>query len=295
MSPESPVSPVSRLSAPARIVSLVPSWTETLFALELGDRLVGATEYCVHPAERLADVPRIGGTKNPEIESIVRLAPDLVIANKEENTERTVRQLRAAGLQVWVTEPRTVAQAVDTIAEIAALHGPETPAARRAVAEREVERLRRALAGAESAARPAAVRCLCPIWRDPWMVVGPDTYAHDLLRWCGAANPFADREDRRYPRVSLDEIVAAQPEVVLLPDEPYAFGEVDAAELAALPIPAARDGRIHLIDGTWVTWYGPRIERALERISDLLSPEPRAGSGRSGGSGGSGAGTPRTS
>jgi ABC-type Fe3+-hydroxamate transport system substrate-binding protein len=101
--------------------------------------------------------------------------------------------------------------------------------------------------------------------------VGGDTYAHDLISLCGGRNVFAARGDRRYPRVTLDEIVAAAPEVVLLPDEPYAFGESDVAELRRLPIPAARDGRLHLIDGTWVSWYGPRIEPAIRALRSLLA------------------------
>jgi len=105
------------------------------------------------------------------------------------------------------------------------------------------------------------------------MSVGGDTYAHDLLALCGGRNVFAGRGDRRYPRVTLDDVVAAAPEVVLLPDEPYAFGASDVAELRRLPIPAARSGRLHLIDGTWVSWYGPRIGPALRAIRSLLAAD----------------------
>ena len=97
------------------------------------------------------------------------------------------------------------------------------------------------------------------------MAVGGDTYADDLIALCGGLNVFAERGDRRYPRVTLDEVVAAAPEVVLLPDEPYAFGASDEAELRRLPLPAAQNGRIHRIDGTWVSWYGPRIDRRSAR------------------------------
>ena len=104
------------------------------------------------------------------------------------------------------------------------------------------------------------------------MAVGSDTYADDLLTLCGGANVFAGRLERRYPRVREEEIVAAQPEVILLPDEPYAFSARDVTELRQLPVPAARDGRIHLIDGTLVSWYGPRIGRAIEELRVLLRP-----------------------
>ena len=113
------------------------------------------------------------------------------------------------------------------------------------------------------------------------MSVGADTYAHDLLSLCGGANVFAGLGDRRYPRVGLNEVVAAAPEVVLLPDEPYRFAAGNVAELGQLDIPAARNGRIHLIDGTWVSWYGPRIAQAILELRPLLAPA-RAPSGAAG-------------
>jgi ABC-type Fe3+-hydroxamate transport system substrate-binding protein len=255
---------VSVAAPPERIVSLVPSLTEGLFSLGLGDRVVGVTDYCVHPADRLEGVARIGGTKNPHCDAIFALAPDLVIANREENTERVVRGLRDGGLSVWVTYPRTVREGVTLMGEMAGLGAPPE------IAEGELRRLGAALARAEAHRPERPVPCFCPIWRDPWMAIGADTYAHDLLALCGAANPFAGLDDRRYPKVDLAAVEAAQPEVILLPDEPYAFGPADAAELGRLEVPAARSGRIHLIDGTWVTWYGPRIAVALERLSALV-------------------------
>ena len=253
------------MSGPRRIVSLVPSLSEALFALGLGDRVVGVTDWCVHPADAVAGLPKVGGTKNPSIPRILELAPDLVIANQEENRERDVEKLRAAGVEVRVTYPRTVAGA---LAELEALAALGAPPARAAAC---IESVRRAWRDAE--ARPPAdpVRCFCPIWKDPWMAVGADTYAHDLLTVCGAANVFANRQERRYPIVTEDEIVASAPEVILLPDEPYAFGAREAAALRALPVPAARSGRIHLIDGTLVSWYGPRIGRAIAEIRTYLA------------------------
>jgi ABC-type Fe3+-hydroxamate transport system substrate-binding protein len=249
---------------PQRIVSLVPSLTEALFALGLGGRVVGVTEWCVHPAAEVVRLPKVGGTKNPEIAAITALAPDLVIANQEENRKRDVEKLEAAGLRVWVTYPRTVREGAELLAEIAALGAsPEA-------VERVVAPVLRAVAEAESSLPEQPTRVFCPIWRDPWMAVGAPTYADDMLRVCGGANVFASHAERRYPRVTLAEIEAAQPEVVLLPDEPYAFGPRDVAEIAALSIPAAASQRIHLIDGTFVSWYGPRILRAIERLRRLL-------------------------
>ena len=257
-------------AAARRIVSLVPSLTEGLFALGLGERVVGVTDWCVHPAEQVARVPKVGGTKNPSLPRILELRPDLVIANQEENRRRDVERLEAAGLDVWVTYPRTVGDGVALLEELAELGAPE--AARRAV----LDPVREAYEAAR-ARRGLCTRCFCPIWKGPWMAVGADTYADDLLTLCGGENVFGDRRERRYPIVEEAEIVAAAPEVILLPDEPYAFGPREVAELSALPVPAARSRRIHPLDGTLVSWYGPRISRAIRTLSGLLAPpEPES-------------------
>ncbi len=259
MRPESPA---------RRIVSLVPSLTEALFALGLGPRVVGVTDWCVHPARGVAVLPKVGGTKNPDLARVRELRPDLVIANREENRPRDVERLEAAGIPVWVTYPRTVREAVALLRELADLGAPA------AVAEPLLDSVESSLERAIAATR-RRTRVFCPIWKRPWMAVGADTYAHDLLTLCGGENVFAHRAERRYPIVEEAEIVEAQPEVILLPDEPYAFGRRDVDELAALDLPAARQGRIHRLDGTLVSWYGPRIGRALEHVRGLLDP-PRA-------------------
>lgn len=253
---------------PQRIVSLVPSITETLFALGAGSALVGATDYCVHPEAELADVPRVGGTKNADLERIRALRPDLVLANKEENRRRTVEQLQAAGVPVFVTYPCTVHGALEDIAMLGRLLERPGPAA--AV----VERIERAWVTARerAAETPPAVAAL--IWKGPYMAVGGDTFADALLAEAGARNVFAGAHagvGGRYPRIGTDELASAAPEVILLPTEPYAFCEADRAELLALDCPAARDGRIHVVEGELLSWYGPRIARALELFSSLFS------------------------
>jgi ABC-type Fe3+-hydroxamate transport system substrate-binding protein len=253
---------VKPASLPPRVVSLVPSLTEALIWLGLGGHLVGVSDWCVHPADVVARLPKVGGTKTPSLPRILELAPDLVIANHEENRRRDVEKLEAAGVPVWVTYPRSVRDGVALLRELAELGGARAE---------QVDPIEAAVAAAE-AARPArGARVFCPIWKKPWMSVGRDTYAHDLLALCGGENVFADREERRYPIVQLPEIVAASPEVILLPDEPYAFGAREVAELGELEIAAAASGRIHLIDGTLVSWYGPRIQRAIETIRPLLA------------------------
>jgi ABC-type Fe3+-hydroxamate transport system substrate-binding protein len=263
---------------PGRIVSLVPSLTESLFALGLGDRVVGVTDWCVHPADAVAALPKVGGTKDADPEAIARLQPDLVIANHEENTRRVVDALDARGLDVWVTYPRTVREGALLLLEVAKLGADET--ARREVALPVLA----AVEAAEHDRRRSGVprpRVFCPIWRDPWMAPSRDTYMHDMIELCGGENVTAAlapdgrrrrRPDERYPKLDLDELVALAPDVVWLPDEPYAFTASDARELGGLEVPAARDGRIHLIDGTWVSWYGPRIRLAIRTLGELLLP-----------------------
>lgn len=253
---------------PRRIVSLVPGLTEALFALGLGERVVGVTDWCVHPADRVGAVPKVGGTKTPSIARVVELRPDLVIANREENRRRDIERLEAAGIAVWVTYPRSVADGARLLREVAELGANPEAVARIVVGVEE------ALADARANRPERPTPVFCPIWRNPWMAMGGDTYANDMLSLCGGRNVFAARAERRYPIVSTAEIEAAQPEVILLPDEPYAFGPRDVAELSRLEAPAAADGRIHLLDGTLLSWYGPRIRRALDTLRPLLQPDP---------------------
>jgi ABC-type Fe3+-hydroxamate transport system substrate-binding protein len=253
---------------PRRIVSLVPSLSETLFALGAGEALAGVTDFCVHPADGVRSLPRVGGTKNPNLAAIRALRPDLVLANKEENRRRDVEALEASGVPVFVTYARSVREAVDEIGLLGRICGSVEAAAHIAA---EVER-ELALAAAGRAGAPAT-STVALVWRDPFMVVGADTFAHDLLLCCGARNPFAGTTGAsRYPRVELRALEAAQPEVILLPTEPYAFGERDRDELLRLACPASRAGRVHVIEGELLSWYGPRMPRALETIAALLLP-----------------------
>jgi ABC-type hemin transport system substrate-binding protein len=289
-----------------RIVSLVPSLSEALVVLGLGDRLVGVTEYCVHPRDAFCEIPKLGGTKDSDADAIIALAPHLVIANHEENTARVIRQLAEAGIEIWLTYPRTVREGVRLLRDLAELGATPSAIADFVVpVERAFEEaVERQLLGRRvepvggsptSAPRP---KVFCPIWRDPWMTVSSDTYIHDLIELCGGENLFADsftkagamsesreardkppesgsqpsaRRDRRYPIVDLAQVAALSPDVILLPDEPYAFAEADVNELAELDCPAAREGRIHLIDGTLVSWYGPRIAEAIRVLAGVFA------------------------
>lgn len=250
---------------PRRIVSLVPSVTETLCALGLADALVGVTVYCVEPRETVRAKTRIGGEKDPDLDAIRALQPDLVVANVEENLRPHVETLRGWGLAVWVTYPRTVAEGLAMIREL----GQVTGTAERATAIlAELEPLHARVRAATARRRPVPV--FYPIWRQPWMTVNADTYVHDLLAVCGAANVFGAAA-ARYPTVTLDEMAARRPEVIVLPDEPFRFRRAHLADFAPYrDVPAVRDGRIHLVDGKPFSWHGPRLGQALRTLPALF-------------------------
>lgn len=241
---------------PRRIVSLIPSLTEAL-ALDTPDRLVGATTWCTHPAD--LDVPRVRGTKNPDLNAIRNLQPDLVIANQEENREIDVRRLRAAGINVWVTRIEAVDQALASLDRLyeEALQVPRPAWLTQAHA-----------LWSQPVPEPRG-RIAVPIWRDPWMVLGPRTYAHDLLTRLGWDNAFGD-DSERYPRVEVADIDRAGIDLVLLPDEPYVFTADDGPE-AFQQVPT------RLVSGRLLTWYGPAMVAAhqgIGRTGGTEAPDP---------------------
>ena len=251
---------------PARIVSLVPSITELLFTLGLEGRVAGVTIFCSEPRDQVARTPKVGREKDPDPSRIRALQPDLVVANMEENRRDVIEALRAEGVTVWVTFPRTVAEGIELIRELGTLTATDDAAAALA---RPLETAR-ARTLARTAERPRT-RVFCPIWRGPYMTVNRDTYVNDVLETCGGDNVFA-ASSARYPTVTLEEVRAAAPDVILLPDEPYRFRDAHRADFAALTdIPAIRSGRVHLVDGKLLSWYGPRIGEALDRLPDLLA------------------------
>jgi ABC-type Fe3+-hydroxamate transport system substrate-binding protein len=273
---------------PRRIVSLVPSDTDTLFALGAGDRLVGRTRYCVRPAAA-AGVPVCGGTKDVDVEAVAALEPDLILCNQEENARPALEKLAQAGFAVFVSFPRRVADGVAHVARLARLLGVAGDPAVRDLVRQGMEIVRQA-----EAARPGAapVRVFAPIWLDPLMTMSADTHGSDILTLAGAENAFADRQrryplaadlgnarpldpdavgdrDTRYPRVTLEEVQGRAPAAVLLPDEPYAFGPADAERLARdLGLPAAA---VRLVDGKDLFWYGARAIAALPRLTALIT------------------------
>ena len=243
-----------RLDAPPRrIVSLVPSQTELLADLGLDAEVVGLTRFCVHPDGWKARKAIVGGTKNVDAEKVRQLAPDLVIANKEENVREQVEAV-AAFAPVWVTDVATVADALGMIRDLGAITDRQRRAAALADAIDE---------GFRVAERGEPLRALYLIWRDPWMSVGCDTIIADVLRRGGFENATDDRD--RYPALSDDEVRALAPDVVLLSSEPYPFGSKHVAEVQALT-PGAR---VELVDGEPFSWYGSRLLSAPAALRDL--------------------------
>src|SRR5689334_11727728 len=237
-----------RGAPPRRVVSLVPSLTEAVAATDAA-LLAGATDWCTHPAG--LDVPRVGGTKWPDLGRVLALRPDLVLANAEENRPEDVAALRAAGVPVWVTAPATVAQALDSLARVCALLDRPGPVWLRAARE----------AWADPPRLPA-VRAVVPIWRRPWMVLGRDTFAGDVLTRLGVVNVFAGAADR-YPRLGRDQPATVDAELVVLPDEPYAFTPDDGPE-------AWPQARPVFVSGRHLTWYGPSLTKAPRLLAAQL-------------------------
>jgi ABC-type Fe3+-hydroxamate transport system substrate-binding protein len=276
--------------APKRVVSLVPSDTLTVTALGCAAALVGRTDYCVLPEDVMASVPAVGGTKNPSLDAILALSPDLVLANQEENTKSDLEALAQKGVRVYVAFPKRVADGIAHMAKLARVFSVESDPAVKELCKNGYEAIREA-EGARAGTK--AVRTFCPIWMNPLMTIHRETFISDMLAMAGAANVFADRERRyplaadlgnaapldpehvgardvRYPRVSMEEVNARAPELILLPDEPHPFTEEDAAVFRREPTPAAARGAVVRVDGKDLCWYGARSVLGLPRVREIV-------------------------
>jgi ABC-type Fe3+-hydroxamate transport system substrate-binding protein len=228
-----------------RVVSLVPSVTETLLAW--GVVPVAVTRFCEQP-----ELPHVGGTKDPDIDAIVSLQPDLVVVDVDENTRPAADALAAAGVALHVTEVRGIDDVAPVLSALASAVGAPPPA------------LGTSVRFPANRYRFAAKRAFVPIWRRPWMTINADTYGSSLLAAAGFANVFADAPER-YPVVTLEEAAARRTEVVLLPSEPYPFRERHRAELRTV------SADVRLVDGQDVFWWGVRTPGALERLAQVAS------------------------
>jgi ABC-type Fe3+-hydroxamate transport system substrate-binding protein len=240
----------------SRVVSLVPSLTEAVEVSAPG-RLAGATDYCTHPST--LDVPRVGGSKYPKIDDVLALTPDLVLANSEENRPEDVERLRANGIPVWV-----MAAAASVPAALGSLRRILTQAYELEEPDWlvEAEEIWREV-------RPVRFRAVVPVWRKPWIVLGRDTFAGDVLRRVGVANVYAG-DTERYPRPDVEELrgrLSADADLLVLPDEPYLFTDEDGPD--HFP-----DARYVLVSGRHLTWYGPSLVEAHAALTASIPSGP---------------------
>jgi ABC-type Fe3+-hydroxamate transport system substrate-binding protein len=249
---------------PQRVVCLIPSITETLFDLGLGDAVAGVSKFCIFPADGVRNKIKVGGQKDPDLEKIKDINPDLIIMNLEENKPEHIEFL-STHYKTWVTYPRSFRDAGTLIREI----GRVFHAAKEAGAY--ADKIKKTADDLNSKTGQA-VKTLYLIWRNPWMSINKDTFIHDTLTIHGLENVFGGKE-QRYFEVTEEELRSAAPDVIVLPDEPYRFREKHIAEFLHIPVPAVRNRQIFLADGTYFCWYGTRTARASEYIHEqILSP-----------------------
>ncbi len=258
----------------------MPSETESVVVMGGIERLIGRTDFCLEPAGLIEGIPSVGGTKRFDVEKVLALEPDLVLANQEENGERDVKALIAAGAPVHLSFPRSLEDSYDYLARLNDLLGSDRG-----------DLLKGAAAALEATDQPAwrerAPRVAVPIWRDPYMSFDEHTFASAMLEAAGAENAFSGRprryplaadldaqraaiettKDTRYPRFAIEELVARAPDVVLLPDEPFAFEVAHRDELRAL----LGHDRVELVSGKDLFWYGVRAAGAVTRLRALLA------------------------
>ena len=235
-----------------RIISLVPSLTELLFDLGLKDQLAGRTRFCVHPEELVEDIDIIGGTKNPNLEKIVELKPDFILANKEENRKEDIEVLEKYA-EVRVTEIDTIQDAILEINSLGELLGVKDEA--KAIVQKITTLLN------DRPSRPV-LSVAYFIWKDPWMTVGGDTYIHDVLHKYGLNNLYGLQN--RYPKTTLEDLAKKKPDLILLSSEPYPFKDKHVDEIIA----ACPDSEIRLVNGEWFSWYGSRMIEAFAHLNE---------------------------
>jgi iron complex transport system substrate-binding protein len=275
-------------SPPKRVISLVPSITESLFDLGIDDCLIGITDYCVFPQEKVALLPKVGGVINPRVDEIISLNPDLVLADQEENSKNTVDTLRAAGITVYVFFPKTIKESLEDLWKLAHIFRSDEALKRLEVLEKTLEW------SLLSVQTQKPKRYFCPVWyekdksgRSLWMTFNDDTYAGNLLACLGGENIFADWvkdsfptinqsendiswKETRYPQVAGEEIIERKPKIILLPSEPYDFTK-SSLEQELISNPALEDIQCIRVDGSLIFWHGTRIAKAVTQLGSVFS------------------------
>lgn len=243
-------------SYPKRIVSVVPSQTELLYDLGLENEVVGVTKFCVHPEVWFRSKERVGGTKKLNLDKIRELKPDLIIANKEENTQEEIVALEKE-FPVWISDINNLPAALNMIQALGQVTGKETEA------NLLVEEIVQGFNDLNKANKPKRVAYF--IWRDPWMTVGNDTFIHSMIQTMGWQNVFGSSE--RYPEIELAALKKINPELVLLSSEPFPFAEKHISEVKeVLP-----DTEVLLVDGEMFSWYGSRLKKSLPYLQNLVN------------------------
>lgn len=243
------------LKKPTRIVSLVPSQTELLHFLELESETIGITKFCIHPSSWHRDKVKIGGTKNLNIEKIISLEPDLIIANKEENVKEQVEKL-AIDFNVWVTDVNNLDDAIQMIEDIGSLTKKETKASTL------IQSIKNEFLQNQHHLN-VLKNVVYLIWKDPYMTIGGDTFINNMLLQAGYKNLFDNTI--RYPEVSIELMQALKPEYIFLSSEPYPFSNKHMEELkTSLP-----DSVIMLVNGEMFSWYGPRLLQSANYFNQL--------------------------
>lgn len=246
-----------------RIVSLCPSLTELVFDLGRGADVVGRTKFCVHPVGKVERIESVGGTKNPKVARIVELMPDVVLLNEEENRKEDADALHRAGIYCHVSFPRTIAETADMVRDIGSVLERRDAAERIALdIEQRAKRVRSHARGA------SPLRYAYLIWRNPWMAAAGETFVTAMLELSGGVNVFGGRSER-YPTVSSEELVAADPDVVLLSSEPFPFKASHADELAAAT--GMPRERIQFVDGEYLSWHGSRTPAGIDYAEQVIT------------------------
>ena len=240
-----------------RIVSLVPSLTELVLDLGLEKELVGRTKFCIHPQNLIQSVPKIGGTKNINITAIIDLKPDLILANKEENTQQDIEALMEL-YNVYISDIPNYNQALKAIHKIGELTN------RQIESKKIVQNIELRFSSLSNLSSKKNKVCYL-IWNDPMMTIGQDTYIHDMLVRCGLENIYAD--DKRYPKVIADEIRDKNPDYIFLSSEPFPFKEKHIKDYERM-FPNAK---IVLVDGEYFSWYGSRMALAADYFKKLIA------------------------
>lgn len=241
---------------PKRIISVVPSQTELLYDLGLDEEVIGITKFCIHPDNWFRNKTRIGGTKNLNIDKILSLSPDLIIANKEENTQEQIEAL-AAYAPVWISNIGNLDEALEMIISVGAI------SSRTDAANLIAKNIKAGIENLKAASTAKRVAYL--IWREPWMTAGGDTFISDIIERMGWVNVF--KEQQRYPEITSQIMAESKPDTVLLSSEPYPFKEKHIAEVQVV-LPKSE---IKLVDGEMFSWYGSRLVKAVDYLQSLAT------------------------